>query len=151
MKATKQSDWTTNPLPSLHVSIPLDRSFSPAEMERIQRGLMPQQQEDKWFIYWQEDTLYFHRSWTGNCLYVVYFENQDGVARMVRTGINRDPDQYSETNDQHDARLISYLIDVLLLRRPADFPSEDSDDPLRAIQNWGLVGRAMFDEHPESE
>jgi len=33
-------------------------------------GLVPEEIEDKWFIYWEDDTLFFHRSWTGNCIYV---------------------------------------------------------------------------------
>ena len=29
--------------------------------------------EDKWFIYWKEGMLFFQRSWTGFCIYVVRF------------------------------------------------------------------------------
>ena len=45
----------------------LDRVFSQEDMDRIRRGVVPETMDDKWFIYWTEDALYFHRSWTGCC------------------------------------------------------------------------------------
>ena len=35
--------------------------------------------EDKWFIYWENDTLFFHRSWTGVCVYIVRFTSPAGT------------------------------------------------------------------------
>ena len=32
----------------------LDRVFSPQDMDRIRRGVVPEAMEDKWFIYWKE-------------------------------------------------------------------------------------------------
>ena len=46
-----------------------------------------------------------------------------------------------------DARLISYLIDVLLLGRHAEFPHAGSSAGESAIANWSLVGRAMTGRH----
>ena len=51
----------------------LDRVFSPQDMDRIRRGVVPEAMEDKWFIYWKEGMLFFQRSWTGFCIYVVRF------------------------------------------------------------------------------
>ena len=51
----------------------LDRVFSPQDMDRIRRGVVPEAMEDKWFIYWKEGMLFFQRSWTGFCIYVVHF------------------------------------------------------------------------------
>ncbi len=40
----------------------LDRVFSPQDMDRIRRGVVPEAMEDKWFIYWKEGMLFFQRS-----------------------------------------------------------------------------------------
>ena len=120
-------------------------------MESIRRGVVPQQMEDKWFIYWQHDTLFFHRSWTGNCIYVVRFVAEGDTARMVEAKVNRDTEQYTETDDEADVQLISYLVDVLLLRRDAGFPCEESASDQRALMAWSCVGRAMLDQHPDDE
>jgi hypothetical protein len=73
VKTAKPTDWKTEALPSLKSTIRLDRTFSPDEMNLIKRGLVPEEMEDKWFIYWKDGTLFFHRSWTGYCLYAVHF------------------------------------------------------------------------------
>ena len=112
-------------------------------------GLVPGQMEDKWFIYWQDDVLYFHRSWTGFCVYVVRFEFEGESYRMVEADLNRERSEYGQTDDDHDAAMISYLIDVLLLDREADFPTDAADPGEAALQQWSEVGRAMLDEHPE--
>jgi hypothetical protein len=151
MKVAEQSDWQTKELPSKRTTITLNRSFPLPEIERMRAGLLPQEMEDKWFIYWQDDRLFFHRSWTGFCVYVVRFTNQGDCYRMVEADVNRDPEQYSETNDEHDAAMISYLIDVLLLHQEANFPSAESSPETGALMQWSQVGRAMFGQHPDHE
>ena len=100
----------------------LDRVFSPQDMDRIRRGVVPEAMEDKWFIYWKEDMLFFHRSWTGFCIYVVRFAADGDAWRMMQADVNRDPRQYQETDTDRDARLIAYLIDAVLLHRHVEFP-----------------------------
>ena len=41
-------------MPPKSAVVRLDRAFSPQEMKRIRKGLVPQQMEDKWFIYWKD-------------------------------------------------------------------------------------------------
>ena len=45
----------------------LDRVFSQEDMDRIRRGVVPETMDDKWFIDWTEDALYFHRSCEHYC------------------------------------------------------------------------------------
>jgi len=148
MKSAKQSDWQTEELPSSRSTVSLRRVFSPDEMPRIRAGLVPKAMEDKWFIYWENDTLYFHRSWTGICVYIVRFAAERDGYRMVEADLNRDPEQYNETSDNRDAKMISYLIDALLLQQPAVFPSEDDNSETNIILQWSQVGRAMLGQHP---
>jgi len=120
-------------------------------MRQIREGLLPQQMEDKWFIYWQDDALYFHRSWTGFCIYVVRFAVEGNSFRVVEADVNRDPEQYGETDDARDAKMISFLIDLLLLRQRGDYPSKKSDPEMEALEQWSSVGRAMLGQHPKPE
>lgn len=142
------ADWLTNALPSQRATISLERRFSLPEIQRLQRGLVPEEMEDKWFIYWENDTLAFHRSWTGNCIYRVRFAYEGDTYRMIEAEVNRDPEQYRETDDDVDARMISYLIDALLLERNVDFPSAEPDAQQRALKKWSQIGRAMLGQHP---
>ena len=114
-KPAGPNDWDTEPLPEEWTTIALDRAFSPSEMDRIRAGHIPEMMEDRWFVYWQDDTLDFHRSWTGHCIYVVHFRAEGEGGRMVRADVNRDRRQYQLAEDREDARTISHLIDILLL------------------------------------
>jgi 8-oxo-dGTP diphosphatase len=142
--AARKSDWRIQPLPRRFTTINLSRTFDPGEMRRIQAGLVPREMEEKWFIYWEANTLFFHRSWTGVCIYAVRFAPEGDSFRMVQADVNRDPEQYEETSDVRDAKLISYLIDVLLLERDSEFPCGADDSADAAIMEWGLSGKAML-------
>lgn len=151
MSAAKKTDWKTKELPSARSTILLSRTFSADEMRCMREGLVPQQMEDKWFIYRQDDALYFHRSWTGFCIYIVRFAAEGDSFRMVEADVNRDPEQYGETDDARDAKMISFLIDMLLLRQRGDYPSKKTDPEMEALEQWSLVGRAMLGQHPKPE
>ncbi len=152
MTTAQPTDWQTKPMPAQKITVELGRMFSAEEMATIRRGLVPQQMEDKWFIYWQDNRLFFHRSWTGFCIYSVHFAIKDGGAgQMVAAEVNRDPEQYRQTSAEEDARMISYLVDVLLLRRRAQFPHTDADSAASTLANWSIAGRAMLGEHPEDD
>jgi ADP-ribosyl-[dinitrogen reductase] hydrolase len=43
--------------------------FTDRQFLKLVNGLIPHQMEDKWFIFYENDWLYFHRSWTGFGLY----------------------------------------------------------------------------------
>ena len=117
-------------------------------MRKIRTGLVPEQMEDKWFIFWAHDTLHFHRSWTGHCIYVARFVKDGDVCVMIEVDVNRDPTQWTETSDERDAEMISYLVDLLLLHQHAVMPRDDLSKEKRVIREWSLVGRAMFGQHP---
>ena len=47
MKIACRDDWKTEPMPKLHETFILERSFSKQEMEALRRGNIPQAMEDK--------------------------------------------------------------------------------------------------------
>ncbi len=118
MKIAKPTDWRTVPLPSQRKTIPLARTFSPEEMEIICRGAIPEEMEDRWFVYWKDNHLFFHRSWTGFCVFIVHFVEENGCYyKMVDAEVNRNREQYNNIDDEHDKKCISSLIDDMLAHR----------------------------------
>ena len=69
-----QNDWKTTDMPEARANLKVERAFSSEEMERIKYGLIPEEMEDKWVIYYEDDRLYLHRSWTGYRIYAVEFQ-----------------------------------------------------------------------------
>ncbi len=148
MQSATKSDWTTAPMPKRRAVLPLEEHFEPAEVEAMRRGVIPDEMEDKWFIYWCRNRLYFHRSWTGICVYVVQFKCDEAGGTAVGALANRDPEQYLETDDERDRAMVLFLIDVLLLHRPGEFPSAEPSDTKRALMQWSQVGRAGIGKGP---
>ena len=104
----KKSDWKTEDMPKQKSSFVIERSFTSTEMEILRSGNIPQAMEDKWFWYMEGNTLYAHRSWTGYCIHILAFMD-DGKTILVTA--NRNPDQYSCTDDKADAVSLNKLLD----------------------------------------
>lgn len=129
--ATRAS-WQTKPMPEARARVPYVRTFGPAEYVRLRRGLVPKQMEDKWFIFQESAWLYLHRSWTGTCVYMVKLREEGGGAVVDEAWVNRAPDEYRETDTEHDAKMLAFLVDRLLLGLPAKFPLRESVDATKA-------------------
>jgi hypothetical protein len=118
MKRVKRSDWKTLPLPERFSTSPLDRNYSAEESDLIMAGFLPLEMEDnKWFLFFENNTLFCHRSWTGFCMYQVHFVRDRESLRATHAEVNRDPDQNSNTDDAEDVEHIYSVIQGFLLTR----------------------------------
>ncbi|WP_051294630.1 NUDIX hydrolase [Gemmobacter nectariphilus] len=116
--ATCKEDWETKPFPRKRTEVALDLSFDEAAMARVRKGFLPTVMEEKWFAWFEEPVLHLHRSWTGVSIYQVRFEKSANGWRAVSAKVNRNPEQYSETDDEADQRQIADLIGGLLVNGP---------------------------------
>ncbi len=112
--AATADSWTTLPMSSKRTEFSVNKLYSDSEMKAMYRGLIPQEMEDKWFIYWSDDTLFFHRSWSGHCIYQARFEGS-----MLTTIVAcRDHDIFTGGEDESDRRAVLQLIQYGLLTNP---------------------------------
>jgi len=116
------SNFKLSAMPKKHASLGMNREFSEYESYLISKGLLPKGSDDKWLIFREGDKLYFHRSWTGLCIYEVHLQMRDTRIYFSSCYINRNPKQYPGTNDAYDLALINWLVDELLLSKPSPFP-----------------------------
>jgi len=123
--------------------------FTPEEFERISRGLIPQEMEDKWFIYLEGDVLNFHRSWSGTCIYRVDLATVGEKLAVDRVLVNRDRGQYRATDNAYDAEVLHFLISNLLLGRQVEFPMRAGlGSPEGLFQNY-MTGTALPEKSAE--
>lgn len=111
--ATRAS-WKTLPCPDGRAPLPIDRTFSPAEAERLRHGLIPQDMDDRWFVYQEGDRLYVHRSWTGSCIFGLRLDEGPDGARIADAWASRDQEQYRSTDVGEDVRMLRAVIDMQL-------------------------------------
>ena len=120
--ATRKSRKKVLPMPASKSRLSFNRDFTQEEYDLIALGLIPHSMDEKWLIFLEDDRLYFHRSWTGTCVYQLRLENNGGNYSVAEAWVNRDPNQYKGTDDAYDAALISFLIDNFLLGKRTPFP-----------------------------
>jgi ribA/ribD-fused uncharacterized protein len=112
----RRGDWQITPMPAQQAKLDYKAEFTREEYQLLSRGLIPESMDDRWFIFCEGATLYFHRSWTGLCIYQVELEAVDGRHRIKSVIVNRDQQQYSETHAEADSQLLHELIYRILLR-----------------------------------
>ncbi|MCE9864120.1 hypothetical protein, partial [Aeromonas caviae] len=99
-------------------TVPLDTCYSASEMAAIVCGSLPISQDDKWFIFYEDGVLHCHRSWTGICIYRVYFQPVATGWQARQVEINRHPGQYTESDESEDLALLNTILELLLLMKP---------------------------------
>lgn len=141
MERARKNDWKTKEMPEEVDFFDLNKVISIKEYEQLCHGLIPSQMEDKWFIYVENDIVYFHRSWVGSCIYQTTIEKKENGIFLTSTVVNRNRDQYKFENNAHDQKLLDYLIDRLLLAKNVPFPSKDQSvpEPMNVIKH-NIVG-----------
>ncbi|MCL4868633.1 MAG: hypothetical protein KJ063_06690 [Anaerolineae bacterium] len=128
MTATADS-WKTRPLPEHYAALDVDGRYTADEFTAIQQGFIPQDMDDKWFLYFADGWLNFHRSWTGSCVFRLKIEPENDYFRATTALVNRDPEQYRFQSDKFDIETIAFLIDRLLLNRFAPLPTPGKMSP----------------------
>ena len=118
-KIADRNSWKNLALPPRREKLNIERTFSEEEYSHLSKGLVPEVMEDKWFIFMENNILYFHRSWTGVCIYEVHFDNKQVINKVW---VNRDGEQYKATDNDYDEKLLMFLIDSLLLGQDTSFP-----------------------------
>jgi hypothetical protein len=110
MKIAKREDWQTQPMPAVSAPISVERLYAQDEFDRLIAGVIPEAMEDKWFVFYESPWLYLHRSWTGFCVFQVRFEPVAGGMAIAEALVNRDPNQYTEIDHEHDVAMLATLL-----------------------------------------
>jgi len=144
--ATARSwDAKMPPMPQQTSIFYLSTTFSPFNSWLIARGFVPKQMEEKWFVYYEASRLYFRRSWTGILIYEVAAQWRDDQLYLGHVIVNRCPNEYFETDDDYDKRILQFLVEAILLGLPAKFPLKpELTAEEGAIQAWSSAGNSSL-------
>ena len=150
-RATSNS-WRTLAEPALREALDFEALFSADEETNLLDGLIPQDMEDKWFIYHADGWLRFHRSWTGALIYWLHLTRSPTGFRVTESWVNRNPEQYMETDTAYDREFVRFLIDALLLKKNAVFPMPpgSAGTSAAAVQH-SYVGRMYPEKSPDNQ
>lgn len=107
--ATKDS-WKIEPMPEKNVSIPLNVTIPCESMQVVKYGHIPEAMEDHWFMYCDDSTIRYYRSWTGICIFVARYVEEGGQCTITELQVNRDSAQYGSKDNDHDVALFMALL-----------------------------------------
>lgn len=123
-KPATRDSWDIIDMPDERRAIPLAMVFSSDEFEKIRRGFVPEDMDDRWFVYFKDGRLHLHRSWTGHEIFQIRIVLMGEKYQVVEAWANRDPNQYSveDTPEQAeaDADTAGQIIRSFLLHPPRD-------------------------------
>lgn len=120
--------------------------FDDEEYESLKRGFIPMQMEDKWFIYFEEDWLHFHRSWTGQEVYKAKVEQEEPEYMIKEFWVERNPEKYKNEIDREDMENFYFLVAKALLHidAGAHFARRNVHNEKDALKAWSNFGRLLF-------
>lgn len=95
-KATAET-WTNKPMKDV---ITLSQNFylSEKQMDIVQYGHIPDAMEDHWFMYADEDSINYVRSWTGITIFRAKYKPFEDGYLITELNINGNKEEYRETN-----------------------------------------------------
>lgn len=107
MLRAHRNDFAIKEMPLENERFELDFELTAEEFRMLQYGHIPQEMEDKWLMYYDEGKFYFHRSWTGFCIYIVSVSDEGKIQSVL---INRNSNQYTETDIEKDKIMLIILL-----------------------------------------
>lgn len=98
--------WKTRPLERF-VTVKQDFNLSPNQMEAVRYGHIPDAMEDHWFMYCNDHSIRYYRSWTGICFAEAIYEKCGDGFYITELRINNNPEEY-QLNDVDAAIALFY-------------------------------------------
>lgn len=129
------------------VSIPFDLEIHKGQIERISKGLIPQEMEDKWFIYYEGPYLYLHRSWTGQPVYRIKFEKSETGYYVKEAFFSSDLVKSEKDDLEYQGKLAYFLVCNFLLGQNIPFPKPSGvNEPLPGVYQHHVSGTGYPEE-----
>ena len=142
--ATKTT-WKNIPIDNPK-EIVIDLYFTDKQFSKLTKGLIPQAMEDKWFIYFENDELYFHRSWTGFGIYKAKLKKEKKGFSIKEFWVERNQEKYQNEDENSDIENFSFLIargllgiDVREIYAKRNLHSEKD-----VVGGWSNFGNMLF-------
>ncbi|WP_226990057.1 ADP-ribosylglycohydrolase family protein [Cellulophaga baltica] len=129
MEIATKDKWKTIPMDNpkrLDVSIFLNFE----QLNKLKLGLVPNQMEDKWFVYFNNDNIYFNRSWTGYEIFKAKLNLNENGCEINEFRVEQNLEKYKEADDERNIYNFKNHIEYLSNR--------EINNPVKNGL-WGLV------------
>ena len=108
IKATKDS-WKCTPFTS-YKKIDCNIVLTKEEFGVLSMGHMPEVMEDHWFMFCDEESVNYFRSWTGTQIFKGYYKLETDSYIIYSLEVNDNKEEYKETDLNNSLKLFNDLI-----------------------------------------
>ena len=113
----RRSAWKLKPM-TTSSPLPYHRYLSPHELNCLVQDHGSSSMDDKWLIFTEDDTVHFHRSWTGEEIYAVSLNRHvDGSAEIAEVRANdayRRSAPWSQLDDAGRIEILDRLVERIV-------------------------------------
>ena len=151
-KSATRTSWQNSPIENPERT-ELKLHFSDTQFGKLTRGLIPREMEDKWFIFYEDTWLYFHRSWTGFGAFKTQLIKGEKGYLINEFWTEGNKEKYNAPEKNKNIQHFVFLIACALLHIDPEAlysnPNKhvEDDDPLTAWSNFGRLSISY--ERPE--
>ena len=122
MLSAKKSGIPIRAMSEKRISLPYKRTLNKKEFEKVKKGYVPMEMEDKWYVEFVDGKLEIFKARTGECIYTVGFiEDGEGNFQTVDSWVACEPKEFSGGEDpDYEILMINIVIDDFILRSEDD-------------------------------
>jgi hypothetical protein len=126
--------------------INIELTFSQEQFDKIKNGLIPQEMEDKWFIFYEKNWLFFHRSWTGHGIYKTEIKEKNGSYFINEFFVEKNKEKYSCNSEDEDIDNFTSLIALGLLNIDVSqiYFNKNKKNEVNVIKSWSNFGNLFI-------
>ena len=117
----KKTDWEIKEFKDT-IRIDYTETFSNEKFQKIKNGFIPRQMEDKWFIYFHDGYLHFHRSWTGIAFCKVHFQKIETGAKITHILADSELAKLSNSETSYFINAVDQMVSNILLGKSKPYP-----------------------------
>ena len=145
-----RATWKNEPI-DLPKRISISLKVNDQHFLILKKGLIPHEMEDKWFIFYENDWLYFHLSWTGQGIFKAQIIKEQHGYSIEEFWAERNNEKYGNTDDNHDRETICLLIANGLLKVDVReiYANNNIKSEADALKGWSNFGSMLF--YPPSD
>ncbi len=128
------------------VALAYHTTLDAKQFQQVQSGVVPEGMEGKWFVYYEEPYLYFHRSSTGQAVYRLTFEERDGTGEVVAALVSTEFASAKAPAVYTEVRMLDFLLYAVVLHEAREFPVPEGLEHPKGLFQHVISGTA----YPES-
>lgn len=77
-------DWKCERAPKFKTYYIIRYDFKLSELDKLKLGFLPKSMDDRWFYYYENGTVNFYRSWTGNLIFSLILNEETNTHLAIR-------------------------------------------------------------------